>query len=116
MNFVIHWNETALGPVVFKCKSRKAETSSLKGFPGGMSGKESIWRCRRCGFNPWVGKIPWRRAWPPTPVFLPGDPMDCSPPGLSELDMTDVTKHTGPLAEKKEKYKLKLMSIFLKIK
>ena len=27
---------------------------------------------RRCGFNPWVGKIPWRRKWQPTPVFLPG--------------------------------------------
>ena len=27
---------------------------------------------RRRGFNPWVGKIPWRRAWQPTPVFLPG--------------------------------------------
>ena len=27
---------------------------------------------RRCGFNPWVGKIPWRRAWQPTPVFSPG--------------------------------------------
>ena len=26
----------------------------------------------RRGFNPWVGKIPWRRAWQPTPVFLPG--------------------------------------------
>ena len=25
------------------------------------------------GFNPWVGKIPWRRAWPPTPVFLSGE-------------------------------------------
>ena len=25
----------------------------------------------RCGFNPWVEKIPWRRAWQPTPVFLP---------------------------------------------
>jgi len=23
-------------------------------------------------FNPWVGKIPWRRKWQPTPVFLPG--------------------------------------------
>ena len=29
--------------------------------------------CRRPGFNPWVGKIPWRRAWPPTPVLLPGE-------------------------------------------
>ena len=25
------------------------------------------------GFDPWVGKIPWRRAWQPTPVFLPGE-------------------------------------------
>ena len=34
------------------------------GFPGGASGKESTCQCRkrkRCGFNPWVGKIPWRR-------------------------------------------------------
>ena len=28
--------------------------------------------CRRCGFDPWVGKIPWRRKCQPTPVFLPG--------------------------------------------
>ena len=28
---------------------------------------------RRPGFNPWVGKIPWRRKWQPTPVFLPGE-------------------------------------------
>ena len=34
--------------------------------------KESACQCRRRGFNPWVGKIPWRRAWQPTPVFLPG--------------------------------------------
>jgi len=27
----------------------------------------------RLGFNPWVGKIPWRREWLPTPVFLPGE-------------------------------------------
>ena len=30
-------------------------------------------RCKRCRFNPWVGKIPWREAWQPTPVFLPGE-------------------------------------------
>ena len=29
-------------------------------------------QCKRPGFNPWVGKIPWRRKWQPTPVFLPG--------------------------------------------
>ena len=30
-------------------------------------------RCRRPGFNPWVRKIPWRREWQSTPVFLPGE-------------------------------------------
>ena len=30
-------------------------------------------RHKRWGFDPWVGKIPWRRAWQPTPVFLPGE-------------------------------------------
>ena len=37
-----------------------------------FSGKESICQCRRRGFNPWVGKIPWRRKWQPISVFLPG--------------------------------------------
>ena len=44
------------------------------GFPGGPSGKESTCqfkRCKRHGFDPWVGKIPWRRKWQPTSVFLP---------------------------------------------
>ena len=27
----------------------------------------------QCGFDPWVGKIPWRSKWQPTPVFLPGE-------------------------------------------
>ena len=49
--------------------------SSEMGFPGGTSGKEPAGQCRRhqrCKFDPWVKKIPWRRAWQPTPVFLPG--------------------------------------------
>ena len=33
----------------------------------------SLPQCRRPGFNPWVRKIPWRRKWQPTPVFLPGE-------------------------------------------
>jgi len=44
-----------------------------QGFAHGTSGKEPACQCRRPkipGFNPWVGKIPWRRAWQPTPVFL----------------------------------------------
>ena len=47
----------------------------LEGFPSGARGKESTCQCRRCktcGFDPWVGKIPWSRKWQPTSAFLPG--------------------------------------------
>jgi len=44
------------------------------GFP---SGSAVIYlQCMSCTglrFNPWFGKIPWRRAWQPIPVFLPGE-------------------------------------------
>ena len=46
----------------------------LIGFPDGASGKEPACQCRRHRFYPWVRKIPWRRAWQITPVFLPGEP------------------------------------------
>ena len=70
---------------------------------GGASGKEPTCQCRRLkrhGLDSCVGKIPWRRAWQPTPVFLPGE--SCgqrslagySPQGCKELDMTEVTQHT----------------------
>ena len=43
------------------------------GFPGGSVVKKYIaCQCRGHGFNPWVGRILWRRKWQPTPVFLPG--------------------------------------------
>ena len=42
-------------------------------FPRRLSGKTTYPPVlRSCGFNPWVGKIPWRRQWKPTPGFLPG--------------------------------------------
>ena len=49
--------------------------TNILGFPNGTNGKESACQWRRHkihGFYLWVGKIPWRRAWQPTPVFLPG--------------------------------------------
>ena len=43
----------------------------INGLPWWLSGKESTCRCRRCGFDPWVRKIPSRMKWRPIPVFLP---------------------------------------------
>ena len=76
------------------------------GFPGGATGKEPSCQCRRCkswGLDPWVGKIPWRRAWQPILVFLPGEShehrslVDYSPKGLKESDMTEVTRYAAQL-------------------
>ena len=72
------------------------------GLPRWHSGKESACqcrRCKRCGFDPWVGKIPWSRKWQPTPVFLPGklhgqrSLVVYSPWGCKELHMTECA-HT----------------------
>ena len=46
------------------------------GFPGGASGKEPAYQCRRQKrrmFDPWIGRIPWSRAWQSTLIFLPGE-------------------------------------------
>ena len=54
-------------------------------------------RCRRHGFNPWVGKIPWRRKWHPAPIFLPGkfhgqrSLVDYSPWAHQEWNTTEYT-------------------------
>jgi len=64
------------------------------GFPG-SDGKKSTCQCRRPRFNPWVWKIPWRKEWPPTPVFLPGEfhghrsLAGYNPQGRKELDTTE---------------------------
>ena len=63
-------------------------------FNCGSGDKEPACRCRRCGFDPWVRKIPWRRKQQPTPVFLPRKSHEqrslvgWSPWGHKELDTT----------------------------
>jgi len=50
--------------------------SSILRLPRWLNGKEAPYQCRRhkrYRFNPWVGKIPWRRKWQPFPVFMPGN-------------------------------------------
>ena len=69
------------------------------GLPRSCTGKESTCQSRRHRFDPWVRKIPWRRKWQPTPVFLPGEShgqrslAGDSPWGHKESDTTEVTEH-----------------------
>ena len=71
----------------------------MYGLSDGASGKKSACQCRRLKrreFDPWVRKIPWRRARQPTPVFLSGEfhgqriLAGYSPQGHKELDVTEA--------------------------
>ena len=73
---------------------------ALVGFPGGSVVKNlpaNARRHRRHRFIPWVEKIPWKRNWQPTSVFLPKEShgqwslVVYSPQDCRELDMTEVT-------------------------
>ena len=74
------------------------------GLPRWLSSKEPTRQCRRCrthGFSLWFGKIPWRRKWQPSPVFLPREShgqrslVGYSPLGRKESDMTmQLSMHT----------------------
>ena len=102
------WRITALGLLrglrVWRIVAWPPRRVHLMGFPGGASGKEPVCQCRRWksrGFHPWVGEMPWRRAWQPTPVFLHGEShgqrslVGYSPWGCKESDMAEVTFHAG---------------------
>ena len=86
-------------------------TCTSMGFPSGTSSKESTCQCRRHkipGFDPWVRKIPWKRAWKSTPGFLPRTShvqrslTGYSPWGCKESDMTG--RLTLPLSSCKHVY------------
>ena len=99
------------------CLSLRMKTKCLplipKGFSGGTVGKESTCQFRRhkrSEFNPWVRKIPWRRTWQPTLVFLPGQShgqrslVGYSPWGHKESDTTErACTHTHERAHPKVK-------------
>ena len=63
----IPWTEEPGGLQSIKLKSVRQDWRNLA---------QQCRRRRRRGFDPWVRKIPWRRKWQPTPVFLLGNPMD----------------------------------------
>ena len=58
------------------------------GFPGGSDGKESACNAGNLDSIPGLGMIPWKRAWQPTSVFLPGEsPWIEEPGGLQSMGL-----------------------------
>jgi len=70
----------------------------MNGLPMWYSGEESACQCRRCGFAFWAEKIPWRRKWQPTPVFLPGKFQDSGAWWATVHRVTKSQTTTKPLS------------------
>ena len=85
------WQATVHGFAKSRIRLSNFTFTFTMGIPRWLRGKE----CRRHRFNPWVGKIPWRRKWQPTPVLLPGESrgprnlVGNSLQGLKKSDMTE---------------------------
>ena len=112
--YLLSWQKSLM-PACLPDSSAGKESACNAGDPGSIPGSESS-PGEGVGYPPqyswaslvaqviknppamqetWVGKSPWRRAWQPTPVFLPGEPhghrslAGCSPRGRSEPDTTE---------------------------
>ena len=71
---------------------------------------------RNHGFDPWVRKMPWRRKWPHTPVFLPGEfHGQRSLAGYSPWGLKSQTQLSNSTITMKEKDKLSRMSMIVRI-
>ena len=72
------------------------------GFPGGASAKDPACQCRRHKrreFDPWVGKVPWRKAGQSTAVLLPGEsPRTEEAGGLQSMGSQRLRQDRGDLA------------------
>ena len=83
--FEHHWSPDTIVGTLAICQMEKQTNKNAYFYKRWKSRKINLdllrWsrirlQCRRPWFHPWVGKIPWRREWQPTPVFLPGNSMD----------------------------------------
>ena len=70
-----------------------------------FSSKESTCQCRRYGFDPWVEKIPWRRKWQPTPVYLPGESPWAEEPGWLQSMGSQRVGHDWVTKQKQQRYR-----------
>ena len=86
-----HCRGHRVASLVRECKSHMQQSAANIyihiALPWWLSGKESACLRRRWVVSPWVRKIPWRRKWQPTPVFLPGNPTDSGAWRATDLEV-----------------------------
>ena len=78
-----------------ECLDFKPWVENLNRLPRWLSGQESVWQYRRHKFNPWVGKIPWRRKWQLTQHPWTEKPGGLQSMGPQRVGHDRVTEHAG---------------------
>ena len=97
----VFWHRVLFGKNYFRKQFNciKIKGTHIEGFPDDSAGKESTCSAgdRRCGFDPWVGKIPWRRKMAPHSSIHAchgqKNLVGCSPQDNQESDRTKQPKH-----------------------
>ena len=101
------WTFPCLQQAPRECFPFHPSSTWEKGLPWWLRWWRIHLQCRRPGLNPWVRKIPWRRARQPTPVFLPGEfhglrsLVGYGLLGCKESDTTEQLTHTHTYLGKK---------------
>ena len=97
LELIVICERAPISPQSIIMSSESADICRVLSFNNAFPGKESACqcrRCRRCGLDPWVGKIPWKREWQPALELLPGKShrqrslAGCNPWGHRGLDTT----------------------------
>ena len=102
MNIYSHLLDSKYIAVIRSMQTDQKSTHMLSGLPRWQRGKKPTCQCR---FDPWVGKIPWRRKWQLTPVFLLGKShrqrrlAGYSPWGCKESNTAERLTHTRHYAQ-----------------
>ena len=82
----LSYSESQSCPLPYGVLWASQEALEVKNLPA------NIGNIKRCRFNPWVRKIPRRRAWQPTPVFLPGESHGQRSDGLQSIGLPSQTQ------------------------
>ena len=111
-----HGKNNSEGHSPKRLSTERQRYNQKTGTPRWLSGKEFACQCERCGFNPRVRKIPRRRKWQPTPVYLPGKSHGQRRlTGVGPLTVHGVAKELNMIQRLNNKHNLKIIESTLSL-